>query len=931
MGLGCALLLSLFVSLAGIVLGYFYIDLTRDLPSVDALPNLLEPPNGLLLQPTRLYDRTGEHVLLSLENPAAVNREYLTLDANQPNYLPPALITATLATTDPDFWTHPGFYTDDQNDGELHTLAQRLVSELLLWDEPPGWRRDFRERLLAAQITARFGRERLLTWYLNSTNYGRLAFGADAASRVYFDKPASELSLAEAALLAGVAQAPALNPLDTPTAATERQRAVLQEMLVQGVISSEQLLQAQQESLTFSPAVVRRDNLAPAFSQLVLDQLSDRYNLERLERGGYRITTSLDYDLQLQAECAASAQLARLAGNLEEIKAQDGSDCKAARLLPTIPQKPEEQLQDLTAEIAVYDPVQGQLLALVGNEAAFQSEHPTGTILSPFIYLTAFTRGLSPASLLWDIPGTSGINNFNEQYHGPVRLRLAMANDYLTPANQVITQVGLENVWKTIQQFGLTNGEAASTSRDLLEKPKASLIQLSQAYGAFANQGILAGERHTDPNGQESPDNIQPVTILHLEDALGRPWSGVDSVDKNNTFIQRPVINTQLAYLMTNALSDETARWQSLGHPNPLEIGRPAAAKIGQTVDGSGGWTLGYTPDTVVGVYLGSQEIGATNTSLSRQAAALWHAVMQYAQRERVPQDWDMPAGVSQVRVCDPSGLQPSADCPNVVNEVFLTGTEPTQLDNLYRSIQVNRETGRLATALTPQDLITERVYLIVPPEAQEWASQSGLLTPPQEYDIIQDSSSVSSPNAQITSPVMLATVKGTITLEGTAAGENFAFYRLLTGNGLNPRNWLQIGEDITQPVEGGKLGVWDTQGLDGLYTIQLQVVRNDQRVESDLLQVTVDNIPPQAAITSPLDGQEAMPRAGQITLSVDAQDNLEIQLVEFYLDGKLLDKIYQSPYALSWESLPGTHSLRVVAMDKAGNTAESAIEFSVK
>jgi hypothetical protein len=275
--------------------------------------------------------------------------------------------------------------------------------------------------------------------------------------------------------------------------------------------------------------------------------------------------------------------------------------------------------------------------------------------------------------------------------------------------------------------------------------------------------------------------------------------------------------------------------------------------------------------------------------------------------------------------------LLPSSDCPNVVNEVFLTGTEPTQVDNLYRSIQVNRETGRLATALTPPDLLTERIYLIVPPEAQAWAQQSGLLTPPQEYDIIQSASTSSSADAQISSPEMLAAVKGLVTLEGTANGENFAFYRLLAGPGLNPRTWTQIGEDVAHPVEGGQLGAWDTQKLDGLYTIQLQVVRNDQRVESDLLQVTVDNIPPQVSITSPLERQEAAPRAGQITLSADAQDNLEIQRVDFYLDGKLLEQRYQSPYAISWKSTPGEHSLRVVAVDKAGNSAETTIPFSVK
>lgn len=204
--LGCSLLISLIIALSGMLLGLIYIDLTRDLPSPDALPALIESPDGLLYQPTRLYDRTGEHILYSLENPGASEREVLTLDTSQENYFPPSLITATLAVADPDFWQHPGFRLNSLNPRESPTLAQRLVSDLLLWNEPQGIRRALRERLLAAQITARYGRERVLSWYLNTANYGRLSFGADAAARVYFGKTAAQLTLAEATMLAAISE-----------------------------------------------------------------------------------------------------------------------------------------------------------------------------------------------------------------------------------------------------------------------------------------------------------------------------------------------------------------------------------------------------------------------------------------------------------------------------------------------------------------------------------------------------------------------------------------------------------------------------------------------------------------------------------------------------------------------------------------------------
>ncbi len=184
-------------ALAAVLVGVVYSSITEDLPSLAALPDLLDPPDGILRQPTRLYDRTGEHVLLTLENPGADGSQYLTLDSGEPNFLPASLISATIATQDPYFWKHAGYSLDGIRQNAHPTLAQQLVSNLLLWDETPGLRRALRERLLAAQITSHFGRQQILTWYLNSVNYGRLAFGADAAARVYFGKPASRAHLAE--------------------------------------------------------------------------------------------------------------------------------------------------------------------------------------------------------------------------------------------------------------------------------------------------------------------------------------------------------------------------------------------------------------------------------------------------------------------------------------------------------------------------------------------------------------------------------------------------------------------------------------------------------------------------------------------------------------------------------------------------------------
>jgi len=933
--LGCSLLISLMISLAGMLSGLIYIELTRDLPSPDAIVALIESPDGLLYQPTRLYDRSGEHVLYSLENPAARDRDVLNLDTSQANYFPASLITATLAVSDPGFWQHPGFRLDSLNLNESSTLAQQLVSDLLLWDEPQGIRRALRERLLAAQITSRYGRERVLSWYLNTANYGRLAFGADAAARVYFGKPAAELTLAEASLLAAVSETPALNPLDAPGAAQDRQREALEIMVNQGVVTQDQAAELGRQDLAFQASVPAQQNLAPAFANLVLEQLTNQIDLARLERGGYKITTTLDYALQLQATCAAATLKARQAGETNPPQAADGSECQSARLLPTIPQGSQTTPENSAVNIIISDPEKGEILALVGDveagkDPAHKPGHPAGTILTPFSYLTAFSRGLSPATLVWDIPSQDQETDRDAEYHGPMRMRTALANDYLLPLNQVINQVGLENVWKTVQQLGLASGEVApETGGELLNSTPLTLLELSQAYGIFANQGILTGLQAEPENGSNGASQIEPVTVLDVEDTLAHLRPDQITLAGGGRQSQRPVINPQLAFLMNDVLSDETARWPSLGHPNMLEIGRPVAAKIGETPNGNDAWTVGYTPERLVAVWAGRDANGSTTSNLAQQSAALWHAVMQYSLKDLPYQDWTVPAGISRLNVCNPSGLLPSADCLDVVSEVFLAGTEPTQPDSLYRSFQINRETGRLATAFTPPDLIGERVYMILPPEAEAWARLAGLPTPPEEYDVIQTPAGQIT-GTQITSPAMLANISGKIDLVGSAYGEDFAYYRLQAGKGLNPRTWLQIGEDATQPVEQGLLGVWDTQGLDGLHTVQLQVVRNDQRVTNAVIQVTVDNQPPEIAILSPSAGQEVNPRSGQITFLVDAQDNLGIQQVDFYLDGKLLDSRFQSPYAIPWQSKSGKHILRAVATDRAGNQSEATREFTV-
>jgi membrane carboxypeptidase/penicillin-binding protein len=379
---------------------WLYTNITRDLPSIEVLPSLLEPPGGEYLQPTRLYDRTNQHLILTLENPEAAGKRYLKVGKEgEPGIgqFSQFLIDATIAESDPGYWKHPGYSFAGWLEGTHPALAQRLISDLVLIDEPPSIQRNIRERLLAAQVSDKFGREKILEWYLNSAEYGDLIYGADAAAWVFFGKSASELDLAEAAMLTAISKSPEMNPNTGTQVLKHKQEQVIQTMLYYGLVTADEAQNAIDKDLKFQEP---QENLsiASAFAGLVLEQLGSKINLQQVRRGGFNIITTLDYDLQIQANCAAKTQIARMQGSQEPIVTLGDDDCKAAQLLPNLQMSSENPLQDLHAEVVVLDPQSGQILSLVGddiseNDPSIQKEHTAGTILSPFIYLTAFSRG----------------------------------------------------------------------------------------------------------------------------------------------------------------------------------------------------------------------------------------------------------------------------------------------------------------------------------------------------------------------------------------------------------------------------------------------------------------------------------------------------------------------------------------------------------
>ncbi|MGB9586123.1 MAG: Ig-like domain-containing protein, partial [Anaerolineales bacterium] len=426
------------------------------------------------------------------------------------------------------------------------------------------------------------------------------------------------------------------------------------------------------------------------------------------------------------------------------------------------------------------------------------------------------------------------------------------------------------------------------------------------------------------------PENIQPLIILSLEDNNGNKLPDFKE-DFDNHVQEKAVISPQLAYLITNVLSDESARWLVFGHPNYFEIGRPAAAKLGRSFNQNQYWSVGFTPQRLVAVWLGAINEETPQPQLATQSMALWYGLTQYTSQGLAVQGWTMPPGIQKLTVCDPSGLLPDKDCPSTVNEEFIQGYEPHQPDNLYITLPVNEQTGRLATVFTPYELVKEKTFMNIPTQAQGWAKSAAIPLPPTEYDVIQAPSN-NSPTVKITSPAMFAFVHGKINIIGSADIPGFKYYRLQLGNGLFPRQWIQIGSDVTKSVSEGKLGEWDTKDSNGLYTLQLQVVGDENKLQTALVQISVDNIPPEISIQYP-QADQVISKKEHPTLTFQFQpyDDIAIQKVEIYLDGKQLFTLLQAPYVYPWETSLGKHSLKAMVYDLAGNLSKAEITFEVK
>jgi len=919
----------------GIVLGlvsvagaFLFAEVTDGLPTVEGYPAQFGSSAAPQFRASRVYDRSGQVLLYEALNPAAANRRWLDIDAESTDRLP-LFAQATLAFQAPTYWTHPrydwrGAIGVILGRPSAPTLAEQLVEHTLLplddAGKPEAVRR-LRTAILAGDLTRRFAKDQILEWYLNTADYGNLAFGIDAAALTYYGKRAGDLSLAEAAMLAGLALRPTTNPLEALTQATALRDEVLGAMLRAGFITPEQQTQARREPVALRPPSDQPSSAGSDYGRYAWDRLRESWGGSFSRWGGLMIITAEDHDLQLQTECVAATHLQRLQGgdpNLV-VKAADGSPCLAAGLLPAL--RPSDAGTDHNLDgvaAMVVDPGTGEVLSVVGR---VEDAHPAGSILYPVTYLAAFSRGYGPGTMVLDLP-TGETGDPIGLFRGPVRMRMALAAGLVAATEQTFALTGSENVLRIAREMGFDLPEEPSSDTGTSGSAATATVSLeagTNAYAILAHEGRWVGETQ-DPVQPDGSGGLVPITILRVEGVGGEILHAASPHT-------RALVSVSLAYLLNDVLSDETERRAEYGATDVLELGRPAGVVVDARPDGRATWAIGYTPERAVGVWLGSDGAEAPiGMNRLNGAAPVWHALLQYATRDLAPQGWTMPPGVREIQVCDPSGLLPTQYCPRVVREVFIDGTEPTSYDTLYQPLRVNRETGKLATLFTPIDQVEERVYLVPPPAAAAWAQASGIERPPSEYDTFL-AGEPGSGAADITQPEMFKLVRGVVTLRGKANPKGFEYFRVQYGQGLNPTRWVQIGSDSRTPVASGTLAVWDTQGLDGLYSVQLVVVYGEGQVTTDAVQVTVDNAPPRVRLVLPQPGTPAGVAAGDLlVIEADVFDELGVSRVEFLVDGQRVGVIESAPYSVRWTAQTGDHAILVRAYDQTGNVGESEL-----
>src|SRR5438094_8122837 len=621
----------------------------------------------------------------------------------------PRMLQATISAEDRRFLQHFGVdpiavaraLSDTSSPSGASTITQQLARRLYLADDSsPLAVRKVHEALIALQLEANRSKAEILQLYLNDVYYGRGAYGVEAAARVYFGIGAANLDLAHAAYLAGLPQRPSEYDSLVDTAAQARQAYVLGRMVGDNWITRSQADAAEAERIEILPASL--PPIAHQFVAFVRAELA-RLRPDLARRQGLVIETTLDAGLQSESE-----RLVRL--RLAALRDRNATD----------------------AALVAVDPGTGRIVAWVGSATDGDPAHggdidmartprQPGSALKPFLYAAAFEHGYTAATPLLDVPSTFATSdgpytpaNFDRSFHGIVPLRVALASSLNVPAVRTLDAIGLDSMLEITHRFGLsTLDDVASYGLSFtLGSGQVRLVDLTNAFAAFGAGGVLA----------------QPFVIERGRDAPARllfPDAAVAG--------QRDV-SAEHAYVITDILSDPEARIPGFGGVTPFEVPFPAAVKTGTSTAFRDTWTIGYTPNIAIGVWVGNAD-GAPMLDLAgvEGAGPIWRDAMVAASLSRPMDPFVRPAGIVDATVCAPTGLLPGPDCASPTREIFAAGSVPTEREHYYSK----DADGRIS---------------IDPPiEARDWARAAGLT-------LRADGASASRDALRIVAPVAGAT-----------------------------------------------------------------------------------------------------------------------------------------------------------------------------
>ncbi|MEZ4730923.1 MAG: transglycosylase domain-containing protein [Caldilineaceae bacterium] len=854
----------------------------------------------------RIYDRTGKYLLYESIDPRPFrgDRRYMDLQA-----MSPWVYKSAVALEDRNFWENPGinmrglfraFVSNLQGSAVQggSSITQQLIKNIVIPVEEraqQSYARKIKEVILALEVTRRYPKEKILEWYLNYNSYGNLAYGVEAASQVYFGKSSKELTLAEAAMLAPIPQFPLLNPIDRPDDAKERQGLALRALVVAGYITPDEAVAAFQEPLALRKSAAERFDIltAPHFALYVLDQIKREYNTAEdpyyIWRKGLQVYTTLDVELQRYAEQVAREQVAQLL-----IQGKNAHNAAVVALKNNT----------------------GEILAMVGSldynneeidgqvNVATAARQP-GSSFKPYVYLTALQKGMTPATMILDVatafPQSDGTyyrpENYDRQYHGPVSLRNALARSYNIPAIRVMQQVGVADALRTAHGMGINGLDRGLNYYGLnlvLGGGEVSLLDHTYAYSTMANGGAMIGEPVLAVERRTGFRNLNPVSVLQVRDTNGEVIKAYQNPEVERIF------SAEVAYVMADMMSDDVARAPAFGANTELTLpDRKVAAKTGTTNGFKDNWTMGFTPQLTVGVWVGNTDNESMQnvTGLSG-AAPIWNAIMRRYHVDLPPDWYQRPPGIVDKTVCAPSGLLPTSTCQSQRNEIFIAGTEPTLPDNIWQAFEIDRETGNLAGPGTPPERRESRVYQMLPQEAADWVRENGIAQPPTEQAGI--SLDAFDPDAAIITPSLSGYIGGVTEIIGNARGGP---YRVEIGPGMDPQEWTQIGPEHGEEVVNGRLETLDTTGLsEGIYTLRLTVQRSDGPREWKT-PVTIDNTPPTVVISEPQpDRLYVMEDDEQINVNVLVNDTWAVDRVVYYVDGAEFATSTVAPYNERWK-----------------------------